>query len=114
MRALSATSIAYTERPASAAFLRSRRDGAARPSIRCLRILDGSGKQLARSDDAPLAGLDPRIDFTFPREANYYVEVHDARFSRQMQNFYRLKMGAYSYPEGIFPLGGKRGRKLRR
>jgi hypothetical protein len=74
-----------------------------------LRILDGAGKQLARSDDAPLAGLDPRIDFTFPREANYYVEVHDARFSGQMQNFYRLKMGAYSYPEGIFPLGGKRG-----
>ena len=74
-----------------------------------LRILDGSGNQLARSDDAPLAGLDARIDFTFPREAYYYVEVHDARFSRQGQNFYRLKMGAYTYADGIFPLGGRRG-----
>jgi hypothetical protein len=74
-----------------------------------LRILDGNGKQLAISDDAPGAGLDVRIDFTFPREGNYYVEVHDARFSRQTQNFYRLKMGAYSYADGIFPLGGKRG-----
>ena len=74
-----------------------------------LRIEDGNGKLLARSDDAPGAGLDPRIDFTFPRDGNYYVEVHDARFSNQAQNFYRLKMGSYAYADGIFPLGGKRG-----
>jgi len=74
-----------------------------------LRILDGNGKQLAHSDDAPGSGLDARIDFTFPREGNYYVEIHDARFSRQAQDFYRLKMGSYSYAEGIFPLGGRRG-----
>ena len=84
-----------------------------------LRILDGNGKQLARSDDAPGAGLDARIDFTFPREGNYYVEVHDARFSRQAQNFYRLKIGNYAYADGIFPLGGQarrshRGHFLRR
>jgi hypothetical protein len=74
-----------------------------------LRILDAGGNQLAISDDAPGAGLDPRIDFTFPREGNYYVEVHDARFSKQAQDFYRLKMGSYAYADGIFPLGGKRG-----
>jgi hypothetical protein len=76
-----------------------------------LRILDGAGKQLARSDDTPGAGLDARIDFTFPRDGNYYVELHDARFSRQTQNFYRLKMGSYSFADGIFPLGGRRGEK---
>lgn len=74
-----------------------------------LRILDGNGKQLARSDDAPGAGLDPRIDFAFPREGDYYVEVHDSRFSRQTQNFYRLKMGSYAYADGMFPLGARRG-----
>jgi hypothetical protein len=77
-----------------------------------LRILDGSGKQLARSDDSPGAGLDARLDFTFPREGFYYVEVTDARFSNQAQNFYRLKMGAYRYAEGIFPLGGRRGEQV--
>lgn len=87
--------------------IEARRNGSAIDPV--LRILDGSGKQLARSDDAAGAGLDARIDFTFPREGNYYVEVHDARFSRQTQNFYRLKMGSYPYAEGIFPLGGKRG-----
>jgi hypothetical protein len=77
-----------------------------------LRILDGAGKQLARSDDSPGAGLDARLDFTFPKEGAYYVEVTDARFSSQGQNFYRLKMGAYRYADGIFPLGGRRGEQV--
>ncbi|MEO8371087.1 MAG: PPC domain-containing protein, partial [Candidatus Solibacter sp.] len=74
-----------------------------------LRILNGAGRQLARSDDALGAGLDTRLDFTFPTEGTYYVEVADARFSSQAQNFYRLKMGTYKYADGIFPLGGQRG-----
>ncbi len=74
-----------------------------------LRILDAAGKQLARSDDSPGTGLDVRIDFAFPAEGSYYVEVTDARFSTQVQNFYRLKMGSYRYADGIFPLGGRRG-----
>ena len=77
-----------------------------------LRILDPAGKQLARSDDAPGAGLDARLDFTFPKDGSYYVEVTDARFSTQAQNFYRLKMGAYRYADGIFPLGGRRGEQV--
>ena len=87
--------------------LEARRCGSAIDPV--LRILDGAGKQLARNDDAPGAGLDARLDFTFPSEGNYYVEVTDARFSTQAQNFYRLKMGAYRYADGIFPLGGRRG-----
>ena len=87
--------------------LEARRCGSAIDPV--LRILDGAGKQLARSDDAPGANLDARLDFTFPSDGNYYVEITDARFSTQAQNFYRLKMGAYRYADGIFPLGGRRG-----
>ncbi len=64
-----------------------------------LRIIDGAGKQLARNDDAPGAGLDARLDFTFPSEGNYYVEVTDARFSTQAQNFYRLKWARTATPK---------------
>jgi len=88
----------------------ARRSGSAIDPV--LRILDGSGKQLARNDDAPGMGLDARLDFTFPTEGNYYVEVTDARFSTQAQNFYRLKMGAYRYADGVFPLGGRRGERV--
>ncbi len=74
-----------------------------------IRVYDQSGKQLARSEDSGLLGLDARTELTFPKDGYYYVEVHDARFSRQTANFYRLKTGSYSYPKEIFPLGGRRG-----
>jgi hypothetical protein len=74
-----------------------------------LEILDASGKTLARSEDAPLLGLDARIAVTFPRDGYYYVVVHDSRYSTQASNFYRLKVGSYAYPQEIFPLGGRRG-----
>jgi len=74
-----------------------------------LEVEDASGKVLARSEDAPLLGLDARMEVTFPREGYYYVVVHDARFSSQTTNFYRLKMGAYPFPTEVFPLGGRRG-----
>jgi hypothetical protein len=77
-----------------------------------LRIVDGSGKQITRSDDAPALGVDSRLDVTFPRDGDYYAIVHDARFSAQAQNFYRLKVGNFSYADGLFPLGGKRGEKV--
>ena len=77
-----------------------------------LEILDASGKTLARSEDAPLLGLDARVAVTFPREGYYYVVVHDSRYSTQTANFYRLKVGSYPYPQEIFPLGGRRGEVL--
>lgn len=74
-----------------------------------IELQDSSGKVLARSEDAPLLGLDARLEFSFPREGYYYVVLHDARFSTQSANFYRLKIGTYSYPAEVFPLGGRRG-----
>src|SRR5580658_6901033 len=74
-----------------------------------LEILDASGKSLARSEDAPLLGLDARVSVTFPRDGYYYVVVHDSRYSTQTANFYRLKIGSYAFPQEIFPLGGRRG-----
>ncbi len=74
-----------------------------------LEILDASGRTLARSEDAALLGLDARVAVTFPRDGYFYVVVHDARYSTQIANFYRLKVGSYAYPQEIFPLGGRRG-----
>lgn len=85
----------------------ARRCGSALDPV--IRILDQSGRTLARSEDTPLLGLDARVEVTFPREGYYYVEVQDARFSTQAANFYRLKTGAYAYPQEVFPLGGRRG-----
>ena len=49
------------------------------------------------------------MEFTFPRDGFYYIVVHDARYSTQAANFYRLQIGSYGYPQEVFPLGGRRG-----
>jgi hypothetical protein len=77
-----------------------------------LELYDEKSNLIARSEDAPGLGVDARIDYTFARAGAYTVVVHDARFSKQDQNFYRLKIGAYSYPEAVFPLGGRHGQTV--
>jgi hypothetical protein len=74
-----------------------------------IEILDAGGRVIAGSEDAPLLGLDARVDVAFPRAGDYYIVVRDSRFSTQTANFYRLKVGSYSYPREVFPLGGRRG-----
>jgi len=76
-----------------------------------IALLDGRRKQIAITNDTPGLGLDCRLDVSFPTEGDYYVVVHDARFSEQNLNFYRLKVGSFAYVEGIFPLGWRRGEK---
>ena len=88
----------------------ARRAGSAVDPV--IRIYDSSGKQIARSEDDPMLRLDARLDLTFPKEGFYYVEIHDARFSAQAQNYYRFKTGAYAYAADIFPLGGRRGQAV--
>lgn len=85
----------------------ARRTGSAIDPL--LEILDANGRVIARSEDAPLLGLDARVEVTFPRDGDYDVVVRDSRFSTQTANFYRLKVGSYSYPRDVFPLGGRRG-----
>ena len=72
-----------------------------------IEVYDAAGKLVAKDDDG--AGVDPRMEVTFAKAGTYKVRVHDTRYSDQAQNFYRLKIGSYSYAEALFPLGAKRG-----
>jgi hypothetical protein len=72
-------------------------------------ILDSAGKPVAKADDSPGAGVDCRTEVTFARPGSYRVRIHDARYSDQAVNFYRLKIGTYPYADAAFPLGWKRG-----
>jgi hypothetical protein len=89
----------------------ARRVGSAVDPVLC--VLDGAGKQIARAEDVPSLGVDSRIDITFPHDGDYYVIVHDARFSKQKQNFYRLKVANFPYADGVFPLGWKSGEQVK-
>lgn len=89
----------------------ARRAGSAIDPV--IRVLDMAGRVLARNNDAPSIGVDSRCEVTFPGDGDYFVEVHDARFSDQEQNFYRLKIGRFAYAETMFPLGWQRGREIK-
>ena len=74
-----------------------------------LEIRDSAGVTIARNNDARGIGVDPRTEVRIPADGKLLVQVHDARFSDQRMNFYRLRAGQYKYAEAVFPLGWKRG-----
>ncbi len=74
-----------------------------------LEVLDAAGKVLAQNDDAAGLGVDSRVEVKFAKAGSYRVRVRDSRYSDQVQNFYRLKIGSFAFADGVFPLGGRRG-----
>ena len=77
-----------------------------------LRLLDSAGNEIAFNQEGPGIDVDARLDWQPPEAGEYVVEVHDARFSDQRRNFYRLKLIAasdYEYADAVFPLGARRG-----
>lgn len=88
----------------------ARRTGSAIDPV--LRVLDADGEQLAANNDAPGLDLDSRMRFRAPADGVYYVVLHDAAYSRQQADSYRLKIGDFDFAEGFFPLGGPRGEQV--
>ena len=88
----------------------ARRAGSAIDPV--VRVVNAGGKELAVNNDAPGASVDARAEVTFAQAGEYLVLVHDAKYSDQDQNFYRLKIGSYPYAESMFPLGGQRGKTV--
>ncbi len=74
-----------------------------------IAVSDADGNPVARSNDAAGIGIDARLRLQVPRSGTYFVAVHDARFSEQKTNFYRLKVGPIEFADAIFPLGWTRG-----
>jgi hypothetical protein len=58
-----------------------------------LRLLDGTGKELAVCDDAPGLGPDALLRFQIPESGSYFVEVRDSRYQGGAKHRYRLRVG---------------------
>ena len=72
-------------------------------------ILDTTGAPIVSVNDSPGIGVDARQEITFQKSGEYFIVVHDVKYSDQEQNFYRLKIGSYPFAEAMFPLGWQRG-----
>jgi hypothetical protein len=75
-----------------------------------LAVLDGTGKELARSED--VNGLDSLLFFKPPTEGEYVLQVRDFRYQGGGNYTYRLYAGVLPYVESIFPFGGQRGQQV--
>ncbi|HKS35605.1 MAG TPA: PPC domain-containing protein [Verrucomicrobiae bacterium] len=75
-----------------------------------LTLIDASGKELARSEDAN--GLDSLIDFSVPEDGEYLLSVRDFRYQGGKDFKYRIAAGELPYLDSVFPLGGQRGKAV--
>lgn len=77
-----------------------------------LRLLDERGRTLVHAHDTPTLQRDERIDFTMPRDGDYFLEVTAVEGGGRT-NHYLVRLGAGDYAQSVFPLGGRRGQPLR-
>lgn len=78
-----------------------------------LHVMDFEGNTVARSEDALGLGVDARVEVIFDRNGPYFVEVHEAQYGAYQENSYRLKVGDFSYADGMFPLGWQNNGKTK-
>lgn len=76
-----------------------------------LEVRDQQGRRLSESDDRQ--GADPVLRFSAPEDGDYQVHIHDARFQGGQAYVYRLTITADPQIVAHYPLGGKRGERLR-
>ncbi|MFO0877978.1 MAG: PPC domain-containing protein [Gemmataceae bacterium] len=77
-----------------------------------LTIYDADGKKLAAADDSALFVQDPLLSILAPRTGVYYVEVRHSTYSGSGM-VYRLHVGTFVRPTGLYPAGGQAGTPLK-
>lgn len=76
-----------------------------------LQVFDAQGRKLAENDDGP--GGDSRVRFVAPADGKVQVRIQDVNLRGGQNYVYRLTVTADPYIERTYPLGGKRGAKVR-
>jgi len=59
--------------------------------------------QLAWTWGKPALDGDARLEATLPADGEYIVAVHDTEYQPQGPSFFRLKIGQWSFVDGVFP-----------
>lgn len=77
-----------------------------------LTISDPDGKKLAAADDSALYLQDPVLSVVADRDGGYYVEVRHSMFNGAGDP-YRLHVGTFARPTGVYPAGGQPGEELK-
>lgn len=76
-----------------------------------IAVLDADGKRLIAADDSALFLQDPVVSLIAPKDGNYFVEVRHTTYSAA-NDVYRLHVGTFARPTGLYPAGGLAGKEL--
>lgn len=76
-----------------------------------LTILDPDGNTLAAVDDSALFLQDPLASIVAEKDGPYYVAVRHCMYNGSGEQ-YRLHVGTFARPTGIYPAGGPAGQPL--
>jgi hypothetical protein len=74
-------------------------------------ILNSEGKRLIAADDSALFLQDPVVSIVVPQDGVYFVEVRHTNYSAA-NDVYRLHLGTFARPTGLYPAGGPAGKEL--
>lgn len=76
-----------------------------------LEVLDPNGKRIAENLDT--FGKDSFVSFVAKQSGTYSVSIHDVEFGGLQHYVYRLTLRTGPYVRRVYPLGGRRGTKLK-
>ena len=77
-----------------------------------IAILNSERFDLAAVDDSPLLRQDAHASIIVPEDGRYIIEVRDSGYGGNGSCRYRLHVGQFPRPKGVFPAGGKAGEEV--
>jgi len=77
-----------------------------------LTIYNAEGKKLAAADDSAMYLQDPILSVIADKDGPYFIEARHCMYAGTADT-YRLHLGTFSRPTGIYPAGGQIGTALK-
>jgi Bacterial pre-peptidase C-terminal domain len=75
-------------------------------------IMNSERFVLASSDDTALLLQDPACSMLAPKDGAYIIQLRDSTYGGNANSHFRLHVGTFPRPTGVFPAGGRPGEKL--
>ncbi|PQO44803.1 PPC domain-containing protein [Blastopirellula marina] len=77
-----------------------------------IAILNEQRFELAKSDDEPLVFQDCVCSLIAPEDGKYIIQVRESSYGGNGNCVYRLSIGSFPRPLGMYPTGGKPGEEV--
>src|ERR1035437_5636579 len=76
-----------------------------------LALADSTGREVQYADHF-LFHPDPVLYYEIPQDGAYTLEIHDSIYRGREDFVYRIEVGELPFITGIFPLGGRAGKRI--